>query len=374
MSGPKGYTVTVSPAVLRARAEESARARCRALLADRAAKSNLIEALDEKVAPTSVPNLDRAGLGALEDVERALIREIATLGERLTQARSAAVRRDLAARFVAESMDSLFLDVPAATSRRTSHRADALSQSVTRTLDLLAELDEARRAPLLVLADRVQSLIAEGRTTSADSALLRLQTDVEKARRQDREAARIRAAAADIVVRLADLPSAVTEPLLVRAKACTTQADLDSLGEDEHRVRTEWEAERDRRFVIEQTRAALRDIGYEVGTDFHGLAEQGKVVVNRPDLPDHGVEVTFTPKANRVLTQVVAYQATSAQRDKEVEELTCADLQLLREAWRRHGVEAALYHHTEPGASPVKHVSAPARRRTSTAAHERYLS
>ena len=31
MSGPKGYTVTVSPAVLRARAEESARARCRAL-------------------------------------------------------------------------------------------------------------------------------------------------------------------------------------------------------------------------------------------------------------------------------------------------------------------------------------------------------
>lgn len=376
MSGPKGYQVQLSQAVRRAQAEVATRARCRALISRRDTAAARLEALTAAPAPAPAHKLQQQTLEQLQSLEHDLTEQVQQLEHLEHDAQRAAVRQQLRQSFrditSAINIPTAAPGAPPAASHSATW-ARNIAHSLARCIDRMSTLDDAARTALMPQIDTVRTALTAGNAAGADHALLDIQTACERAARAQRERDAIRQQTDALTLRTADLTGPEADRLRARALACTTRAELVTVQRDEQTLRASLEAQRNRAYVIDQTSQALRDLGYEVGAEFTALACDKPVIVRRPDLPDHGVELTFVPQAARVLTRVVAFGATSTQRDTEVETITCQDLTRLQGAWQNHGIEATLFHHNLPGTMPVKRTAAQPRQRPAAEHRERNL-
>lgn len=376
MSGPKGYSVEIAAEVRRARAEAAARARCDELRRRRDEVSRRVVALGAQASPRRTSDLTRMGLEKLEVLERDLSGEIQALVDAESRATADIVRRQLAETF--EQLGEITGVVPTmhaapARAARPTVDADGVLESLTRCLDRVAHLDQPTREELTDDVAVVRRLLDEGQAVQADALLMSLQTRSERAARAQRERERVARQAELLGIRAADLPGPLGQDVRARAERCTTKEELAAVEELERQVRVQLSREEDRRFIVLQTQAALRELGYEVGEEMLDLAGVAPVVVHRPDLPDHAVEISFAAQAPRVLTRVVALGETTPQRDVEAEEITCQDLLALGEMWADRGVRAELYSHAEPGQVAVKRVQEGRTRTARRATRERGL-
>lgn len=195
---------------------------------------------------------------------------------------------------------------------------------------------------------------------------------VSAAVRQEKAHAAIRAEAAELALRLAEVPG--TDALKADLRAIDRRESLAAARERVTAAAAAHRAELDRGFVVQQTADALRELGYELDEDFEVLASAGeRAVVHRPDLPAHGMQVVFPDGSATMLTKVVAVAETTVSADLAAEEITCQDVGRIRAALLERGVTGEATFQKEPGAVPVERVEIKdgARRARSRAARRR---
>ena len=375
MSGPKGYGVQLSPAVRRAQEERRLRVQCLAQVGRAEDARTAAADLGHPLPAFHAPRVESMTLEALQQLEQQLTITVSSAESALEEARRAAARNQLAP--IRAALTGITADVPAVSrvgkggAATMSDRAVELRASLSRCLDRATELDRTHWDWIEAESSRVIASLDSGDIASASRLLLALQSSTQQAADAARRAANIKSRARDITVSLADLVGAEADGVRCRLAACTSETDLTALQAEAAQVRANAERERDRSYVIAQTRAALRELGYELGPNFDTLAASGDAVIaRRPDLPDHGVQVRFATGASRVLTRVIALADSSAERDIEIEEITCHDLGELQVIWQRHGVHSSLYHHLAPGERPVEHLTTQASGHISTESRE----
>lgn len=355
-------------------ATEAARARCRALLAMiQVAETDAerLGATTEGLRADLAEVAERANLRDLNSLQQQLLANLEGVESAVRGARRAAVRAHLLAAHQVATTGRMTPPAQSSAVAAGERSRAAVEESLARGLERVATVDDAPRRALLALADRVRAKLAADDVAAADSALLTLQSETERAVRRQRVLERVRLEAGRLVARTSDLTGPEVDALHSRALSCRTPAELDEVVEHAHALRAADDAERDRLYVIAQTRSALRELGYEVGEEFSELAQSGAAaVIRRPDLPDHGLRIRFAPSDGRVVTNVVAFGDTSAQRDAEVEELTCADLALVQEEWSSRGIGSTLVSHRAAGERPVERVDAARSRRSQSAAKD----
>lgn len=399
MSGPKGFDVALAERARVAREAAAARARCEALHLTWEASAHAMAALGGTSRRPRRRDLSALDLRELETLEQSLRTEVAHLDDSVRALRISAVRAHLAQVFE-EVSASPAQDGPIAASTESpasagsSHVRDAATPEPTaqreserlrarlvRTLEVVAEIDEAPRAPLLKTADAISRDLSAGDVGRARLNLTNLQTETERALRQQHELDRVRRQAGDLLVRCAWMAGDEADALRGRALACATTAKFASVLEAEEDLAARLRAAGDRAYIVEQTRAALASLGYEVGAEFAETALRGEsAVATRPDLDGYGLQWRFGPQPGQVFTNVVSFSwspATSAAvatRDAEVERTTCGDIEAVRAAWHENGLGATLRHHREPGQVAVERVTGPAAttaQRRSAARHRR---
>jgi hypothetical protein len=111
---------------------------------------------------------------------------------------------------------------------------------------------------------------------------------------------------------------------------------------------------------------SLAALGYEVREGMiTAWAEEGRVVVRKPDDPNYGIELASPPASagSSVQARVVAFDAgqrtaESTQRDREIESTWCNDFQRLRDLLTAEGFAPTLVQAMPVGAVPLKVVPA----------------
>ena len=233
--------------------------------------------------------------------------------------------------------------------------AERVRASLTRALELVARIqDPGHRRRLATLADRALRILEE------DRAAARGHLNVIRAEAQ--ASLRLQSARAILTRRVetahheyADVIGERAEALRADLDHVVDQVDLDAIEAELTQLRDAATAEADRRYVIEQAAAALRDLGYEIGEEFVPSALARRTVVRTPDLPGYGVELDFQKKRRRVVTEVVAYTA-DRRGDLAAEEAVCDHLDALAE---RLGDAVTLTREQtiEPGEADVVRIS-----------------
>lgn len=228
--------------------------------------------------------------------------------------------------------------------------------SIIRSLELVARMDDpVHRQRLATLADRALRVLEE------DRAAARGHLNVIRAEAQ--ASLRLQSARTVLVKRVeaarhdyADVVGERAEVLRDELQHVVGQADLDAIEAELTQIRDVATAEADRRYVIEQAAAALRDLGYEIGEEFVPSALEQRTVVRSPDLPGYGVELDFQKRRRRLVTEVVAYTA-DRRGDVAAEEAFCEHLDALAD--KLGDVVALTREQTiEPGEADVVRVSA----------------
>lgn len=333
-----GYAV-VSPAELNRRAVGGARLRCRALRA-RLGDSSLSEPLNGSVAAWQryeaalTDAVDAAALALLEGAARERIDELPlTLPER-----------------------------PAADAD-----GDEIGAALERIRPLLARVEDDDVRARLVATARSAWMRRTDEPAAARGLLQVVRAEVQRALRAHDARAQLTARATRLADTHADVPGA--EPLRAALEEHAATIDEETLVRVEQQLaelRAKASAEADRRFVVEQTAAALRSLGYAVGEQFVPQALGGRAVVGAPEGPSYGLELDFHPQRPRLVTEVVAFTLSSTH-DREAEEAACRNLDLLAE---QLAAEVALTREQtlEPGAAPV--VRVPARASTGSVSGE----
>lgn len=379
MSGPKGYNVKVAADERRRQAkiaaQNVARARCSALLGQRNDMIAEAAALGDALPiGEGLLVVDTMGLDDLQRTQALLERELSQLQGLVQAARATATRRSMASLledWVVDVSDLPRVEALLENRSDTADRGTRVRASLDRCINRIAALDEATRPQLVERSNQVLRLLADGLTAEADLALLDLQSRTETEAKVQHARDSVQRDGAALAVVAADLPGTAGAAIRSRALACTTREELAAVAAAEVAERQRIEAEHDRAFIISQTCNALRELGYEIGAEPSVIATSGSLVARKPDLPDHGLELSFTPNAPRMLSRVVAFADTSPTRDAEVERITCADLEHLSDELGKRGVETERYHHSAPGEVPMKRVGPPSRVRTSSATKER---
>lgn len=384
VSGPKGYEYSVRAAELdRQRAVTDAQARCMALWEQ--ARDDAAEARaygDETVQAADMPRI-AAGASAAE--ARTTADAFAHRAGEVAKRRDAARAASIAHRFTAH--------LPQELKGRIEIRWDAapvISAQVERiesgvSTSTSAEVETVATAVLEALVHVTSEESRESwrrraveLATAGDIRVLKaLSLEVHTGLREQRRRESLAAEAAEISLTLAGIHSpaaAAARAALAGAadrNALKAAAGLARGARDEHRVGEE------RRFVIEQTAAALAELGYEVDEEFHMTALAGGLTVLAKDgLADHGLQVRFSPDSARLLTNTVALApSTSVSADVAAETETCADLVAVGSRLRDRGVSLEQFHAMDAGVVPIeRRLEAEAvrrRRRARAHGHER---
>lgn len=376
MSGPKGVSYrVVSAEEERRRAIAAAQARCRQLRHELAATREERDAMAGASAttertPAFEGDLDLDGFNRLAS---RLEGELRVARAEVVAARRHRVSLDLSASYGAASAERLtdaLLPTAAATAAADPEPgvdpASRLLQRVERCIGLSSGIDDepARESVLTALAAARAAALAH-EDGHAERDLLRAQTDIDRLLREQATAERARERAEHAVLDLADVTGTEADGVRAAARRVRTMAEAEIVAGDVARLRAEHAADEDRRFVVSETRAALVELGYELGGDFEVVALSGSpTVITRAGMPDHGLQLTFLPDTTRLLSNVVAFGETSPTRDREVEDLTCHDLEALQARWSEHGIDGEFKHRRDAGSVPVERVER--RRRTST--------
>ncbi len=371
MSGPKGFDAVVAARVRLARETEAARARCAALVERCEVAESTLSELTGAKQRTHRPAIGQLDLDAAQSLERELRTEVSRLEGQLHDVRVETVRRHLRAEFEELAGSGLELpalgepaqSAPAPEAARKAHEARQrkLADRIGKALELMALVDEAPRGPLTEQANQIRDRLGRGDQQHAELLLLDLHTGIEHALRAQRERDSVRTQAADLLIRTAHIAGPEADGLRGRALACTTRQELRDVLALEQQLIAADEAAQNRAYIVAQTRRALRELGYELGEEFESAALSGaSVVATRPDLLGYGLQWRFGPAPKQVFTNVVAFAPTDGQRDIEVEELTCGDVEKVRVVWSEHGVESGVIHQRAAGVVPVERIAAPA--------------
>lgn len=385
MSGPKGIAYQVQAAEeARRRALQAARDRCAALDGRLAAVTAQLAALtDEQL---EVPAASRAArtdsVDSWQALERALTTRLHELEDQVVEEQARRVREQFAREFGslhAIALDPLDTNVarrgPVTGAEREQHARSEVQGSLARAVLLMQQVEDGEeRRTLARRGERVEDALREGALSRARQHLLALQSETNRLLVAQRSRDRIRQQAENLALTLATVPGPSAEGLRTRVRSLTSAADLTTATRDAQRLLTEYAEEQDRVYVVEQTRKALIELGYEIGEEFDATSLAGQpAVVTRPDLPDHGLRLQFVRPGSRLLTRVVTFTDPDPVRDAEVETTTCGDVEAMRQALNSHGVTAELDHHRAPGEVPMTRTasSARARKRRADRARER---
>ena len=233
-------------------------------------------------------------------------------------------------------------------------------------LELVARVeDPAHRRRLATLADRALRVLEEDRATARGHLnVIRAEAQASLRLQASRTilAKRVEAARHDYADVLGERADVLRQDL----EHVIGQQDLDAIEAELTQIRDAATAEADRRFVIEQAAAALRELGYDIGEEFVPSAMESRTVVRTPDLPGYGVELDFQKKRRRLVTEVVAYTA-DRRGDVAAEEAVCEHLDALA-ATLGDAVVLTREQTVEPGEADVVRVTAA--ESTSTVQHE----
>lgn len=314
-----GYAV-VSPAELNRRAVDGARLRCAALRA-RLGTTSLTEPLNGSAA-------------AWQRYECALIEAVD------------AAAMELVADAVRVRTDELALVLPAHPPAQRGDMSDLLARVV----------DASARARLTTIVRQA----ADADDPAAARGLLQVvRAEAQRELRAQDARVQLTARARRLADLYADVPAAAVLRATLEERAPTIEEDtLVRVEQQLVELRARAIAEADRRFVVEQTAAALRTLGYAVGEEFVPEALSGRAVVTAPEGPSYGLELDFHPQRPRLVTEVVAFTPSSAH-DREAEEAACRNLERLSS--ELEGAVALTREQTlAPGAAPVVRLTAPA--------------
>lgn len=364
MSGPKGYEYSVRAAELeRQRAVADARARCDALR--ERARADAAEARsygDESVRVADAPHIassaSAADAQAAADAYARVVRDVA---QRRDAARAASVARHFAAHLPQSLGGRIEIRWDAAPA--LPERADLTEPAVTAVSDA-AETQRIATAVLEALVhvaadeprESLRTRAIEFASAGDVRALKTLSLETHTLLREQRRRAALAAEADEIALTLAGIES----PAAADARAALTRADdrsalkaaaaLAQAARDEQRVIDE------RRFVIEQTAAALAELGYEIDEEFRTAAMAGDfAVLPKEGVTHHALQVRFAPDSARLLTNTVALSAgTSAAADAAAETETCADLAVVGRRLHASGVTLEQFHAMGVGAVPIE--------------------
>jgi hypothetical protein len=108
----------------------------------------------------------------------------------------------------------------------------------------------------------------------------------------------------------------------------------------------------------------LAKLGYEVRESMStAWAQDGRLVVRKPDTTDYGIELGASPDVSRLQVRVVGAERPAAPRDsgrdRDMETIWCSDFAQLRQLLAQDGDEVLLERAVEPGLQPVKTIAFP---------------
>ncbi len=106
---------------------------------------------------------------------------------------------------------------------------------------------------------------------------------------------------------------------------------------------------------------SLTGLGYEVREGMStGWADQGRVILRKPALPDYGVEISGDPRSARLQMRVVAFtdegSVSDPARDKDAETLWCGEVEVLRKELADAGGDLVIERALPAGAAPLKSI------------------
>ena len=383
MSGPKGYSATVSPEVRRRRELEARRRTWDSLVAQ-------IESVEEQarllgLACEARSELDASGysrrrLRNPSDDDLDSVELFSTsVGLALTAARTSLSSQQ--ARVAIASLSGLQAAIISSgidSSNLSAHQSRPSEQAVQQEVAALGK-DKADKLIALLgqagdergeLLQRTRRTLSNAATTERD--WLALTADVTSAVRMNSERIELARRADELRALVARLDNHyVVDDLLARIDNSASLAVLESRRpEILDAIRAE-ERTSERRFIVEQAVEVWRELGYETGTDIHEVVLRGDpIVLHNSSWPDHGLQVRYVPAREQLRTNVVSLADTSAERDREVEEDHCTDVPEFTRTLGGRGISAELVDAKPAGALRVqRHTAATAkqkRRPTST--------
>jgi hypothetical protein len=108
----------------------------------------------------------------------------------------------------------------------------------------------------------------------------------------------------------------------------------------------------------------LAKLGYEVReTMSTAWAQDGRLVIRKPDATDYGIELGASPDVSRLQVLLVGSERPSvmrdARRDRDMETIWCSEFARLQELLAASGNEMVIERAVEVGVQPVKTVAFP---------------
>lgn len=243
-----------------------------------------------------------------------------------------------------------------------------------------AELDvDQRRIRVLATLERLTSDVNESERLAIKSLASDLALTAEKSRfdgleleirrriQHANEAARRARAQADHAARLLvqlrglqgpEVDAMVTELKAVERRERSMAPDLD------HRIEAAVQEARERadqEYVAEVVSEELARLGYEVDAGFATLFVSGGVIhLNKPQHKEYGVRLQASPETSHLEISVVregfAGEPLTNERkirDREMEELWCADFARVLTIMGKRGVSGRVVKRVRPGSQPV---------------------
>lgn len=179
---------------------------------------------------------------------------------------------------------------------------------------------------------------------------MRLRHRVTTSVQAEREQARVRADAAELVIRVSHLEGPAVDELKARVQSARTSRDLSDLAGDVEAMVRDAEASADADFITQEARAALSELGYQVDDPFDVVGMEAQVLLaRRRDLPDHALRVQVNETQGTLMTSLVAKQGTTHAADTTAARATCADAVEMMTALEQRGVRSENRFVREPG-------------------------
>ena len=361
MSGPKSVSYRVESAEERARrelaearaAQRTVRERVERLIAQaggdaaRAGKAPRVMATDEI---DTVRAQTAALLAHAERLDRVIL-------DRSVARATAQVQAALGA--VAVDLD---IAVPVAEPARTADPDVRREAGLEDVVSHLATLPEAERAPLVARVLAAQEELTRVSPARAIQIIASLRGAVADALRADAARASFERRRRALELEFADVLQTVPGSGAMLAAAsddATLQAARRQLSEERERL----DREADRRFVLAQAMAALRDLGYRVeAKEGPGFDE---LVARNDSWRHHGLRLVLPVGQSTFVSVPQAYGATDVRDDVAFERASCADVASMCSALAAGGVTTQVVSGLPPGQRPLRREQEqPARRRS----------
>jgi len=249
--------------------------------------------------------------------------------------------------------------------------ADPHEQRLEKCWELLGQLSALEHSPaLLALTEKAEALRREPaarRLILLDSLVLEISEHLKHQRALSEAQNELHAILADI----ADLEDSATwteQITTALARQTSTLETLQSLARDARAWADDTFDQETRR---QQRAAVLRAIaaaGYEIRQGMAtAWAENGRIVLQKPNDTQYGIEISAPPQGTAIQTRVVAFnESRDPRRDLEIEQTWCSEFQHARDLLETEGFQATLLQAHQSGTIPLKVISTPQPRQIST--------